>query len=119
MLGVRRERLKKAAIAAPVIALLTLTGAALFHSTGRLKPHRVILRWNPPVPVKSAKIAGYNVYRSKIPGGSYVKIATGVRDATYTDEHVDSGTTYFYVVTAVDESDRESRYSNEVKAKIP
>jgi hypothetical protein len=118
MLGGRGECVKKA-IAALVIALLTLTGAALFHSSGRSKPHKVTLRWNPPAPVKRAKIAGYNVYRSKTQGGSYVKIATAVRDPTYIDEHVDRGTTYFYVVTAVDESSRESHYSNEVKAKIP
>jgi len=110
---------KKAAIAALVIALLTLTGAALFHSSGRSKPHKVTLRWNPPTPVRKVKIVSYNVYRSNIPGGSYIKIATGVRDPTYIDEHVDRGTTYFYVVTAVDESSRESHYSNEVKAKIP
>jgi fibronectin type 3 domain-containing protein len=116
---VRNERAQKSGIVTLLILLLALTAATLFHSSGRSKPHKVTLRWNPPTLVKKAKIAGYNVYRSKIPGGSYIKIATGVRDPTYVDEHVDSGTTYYYVVTAVDESNRESHYSNEVKAKIP
>jgi fibronectin type 3 domain-containing protein len=111
--------MKKVTLAGLVIAFLALSGAAIFHSSSTPRHHKVTLRWHPPAPVKNAQILGYNVYRSKIPAGSYLKIATGVRDPTYTDEHVDSGATYFYVVTAVDESGRESHYSNEVTAKIP
>jgi fibronectin type 3 domain-containing protein len=40
-------------------------------------------------------------------------------DTTFTDSTVVAGTTYFYVVTAVDGSGTESAYSNEAKAVVP
>ena len=38
---------------------------------------------------------------------------------SYIDQSVQSGTPYYYVVTAVDSQGRESKYSNEIKATIP
>ncbi len=38
---------------------------------------------------------------------------------SYTDTTVMTGTTYYYVTTAVDGSGNESVYSNEVSAVIP
>ena len=100
-------------------ALSAVTGFAWFRLSVRSKPHRVILTWHPPVPVPGVKIIGYNIYRSTVPSGSYVRLASEVREATYTDEHVDGGATYSYVVTAVDGSHRESKYSQEVTVHIP
>jgi hypothetical protein len=60
--------------------------------------------------------ANYNVYRSTTSGGPYTKIATGVTGTTYNDTDVINGTTYYYVVTAVNSSGTESAYSNEVSA---
>jgi fibronectin type 3 domain-containing protein len=37
----------------------------------------------------------------------------------YTDSTVVSGTTYYYVATAVDGSSKESGYSNQAPAVIP
>jgi fibronectin type 3 domain-containing protein len=42
-----------------------------------------------------------------------------VRASTFTDNAVQSGQTYFYVVTTTDTSYSESIYSNEVMAVIP
>jgi hypothetical protein len=68
----------------------------------------------------STGIAGYNVYRGTTSGGPYVPINSGVVIAsTFTDLTVGSGTTYFYVVTAVDASTLESVFSNEVSATAP
>ena len=64
-------------------------------------------------------MVGYNLYRSTISGGPYVRLASAVSDPNYTDTIVNSGRTYFYVVTAVDQSNRESDYSNEASAVIP
>jgi fibronectin type 3 domain-containing protein len=65
-------------------------------------------------------IAGYNIYRSKVSGTSYVKInATLATGLTYTDLTVQSGQTYFFVATAVDASGNESPFSNEAQAVIP
>lgn len=50
-------------------------------------------------------LAGYNVYRSEQSGSGYEKI--GSADAvstTYTDDTAEEGKTYFYVITAFDNS---------------
>ncbi len=60
----------------------------------------------------------YNVYRSETAGGPYDIIAEALSffEASYTDDAVDLGTTYYYVVTAVDVSGNESEYSAEESA---
>ena len=60
-------------------------------------------------------LAGYNVYRSEVSGGPYTKAAT-VTVSGYTDTGLTNGTTYYYAVTAFDDSDNESGYSAEVSA---
>jgi predicted phage tail protein len=111
----------RASIVGLVITLLACTGLWLFQSSlkAKAKPHTVFLHWNPPVPKKGEKAMSYNVYRSLTSGGSYARIASGVRNPAYTDKQVASGTTYFYVVTAVDDVGRESKYSNEIKVHVP
>ncbi len=61
-------------------------------------------------------LSSYNVYRSTSSGGSYSTIATGVATSAYTDNTATNGTTYYYVVTAVDTSSNESGNSNEASA---
>ena len=57
----------------------------------------------------------YNVKRSTIAGGPYETIATTVTGTSYVDTNVTNGTTYYYVVTAVN-ADGESANSNEASA---
>ncbi|WP_254659708.1 hypothetical protein [Paenibacillus sp. KS1] len=45
----------------------------------------------------------YNVKRSNSSGGKYFTIASGVSGTSFTDRTVDNGTTYYYVVSAVNE----------------
>ena len=45
--------------------------------------------------------ASYNVKRSTTSGGSYTVVVTGVTATNYTDSILADGTTYFYVVSAV------------------
>jgi fibronectin type 3 domain-containing protein len=64
-------------------------------------------------------MVGYNLYRSTTSGGPFIKLASSLKVPRYGDGLVASGRTYFYVVTAIDQARRESRYSNEARAVIP
>jgi len=78
--------------------------------------HSVSLTWS----ASTSTVAGYNIYRSTVSGSGYTKINSSfVTILTYTDSTVLSGTTYFYVTTAVDSAGTESTYSNQVSAAIP
>lgn len=61
-----------------------------------------------------ADLATYTVYRGTAPGGPYTELATGVATSDYTDDTAVLDTHYYYVVTAVDDSDNESANSAEV-----
>ena len=77
-------------------------------------PGSVTLNWNPSV----SPVAGYNVYRSTVSGSAYTKLST-VNALSFIDSTVASGTTYFYVVTALSLGNVESAFSNEASAPVP
>jgi hypothetical protein len=78
--------------------------------------HSVDLSWT----ASSSTVVGYNVYRGGVSGGPYTKINSAVDTGTlFSDGTVQSGQTYYYTVTAVDNSGTESAHSNEVQAIIP
>jgi hypothetical protein len=79
-------------------------------------PHSVSLTWSPS---SSSGVSYYNVYRGTVSGGPYSRIKNGLTSMAYTDASVVSGTTYFYVTTAVDSVGVESAYSDEAPAAIP
>lgn len=58
----------------------------------------------------------YTVYRSTTSGGGYIAIASGLETNAYTDDSVETNTTYYYVVTANDTSSNESDTSSEAMA---
>jgi Abnormal spindle-like microcephaly-assoc'd, ASPM-SPD-2-Hydin len=92
-------------------ATINLTG------TGIQAAHWATLNW---VASNSPQVTGYNAYRATQSGGSYAKINTSVITATtYTDYQVQSGQTYYYVVTAVNSSNLESVYSTQASTTIP
>ncbi|MFC1990253.1 fibronectin type III domain-containing protein [Chloroflexota bacterium] len=78
---------------------------------------QVSLDWNDNT---EPDLAGYNVYRSLTSGDNYTQVNVGlVSTSNYTDTGLTNGTTYYYVVTAVDAADPvayESGYSSEVSA---
>ena len=74
----------------------------------------VSLDWNNN---SEADINGYNIYRSTTSGGTYTRLnGTLLSSSNYTDNSASNGTTYYYVVTAVDKSSNESANSGEVSA---
>jgi fibronectin type 3 domain-containing protein len=80
------------------------------------KQHTVGLTWQP----SKSTVAGYNVYRGTATGGPYSKLnSSSLVSTSYSDNTVKSGSTYFYVTTAVNSSGAESIKSNEVRTAIP
>jgi hypothetical protein len=79
--------------------------------------HSVHLSWI----ASTSDVLGYNIYRGTTHSGPYpVKLnSSALQGTTFTDSTVNSGVTYFYVVTAEDGSHVQSDYSNEVMAAIP
>jgi len=76
----------------------------------------VVLNWN----ASTSQVVGYRVYRSATSGGSFSLLsASEVSGLTYTDTTVSSGSTYYYVVTAVDSAGVESVHSNQASAVVP
>lgn len=75
---------------------------------------RVDLTW---AANNESDLAGYNVYRSTSAGGPYTKQNSVLVTSTgYADTGLTNGTTYFYVVAAVDTSGNISADSNEAFA---
>jgi uncharacterized repeat protein (TIGR02543 family) len=73
---------------------------------------QVDLDWNDNT---EPDLASYNVKRSTTAGGPYTQI-DNVTASAYTDTGVINGTTYYYVVSALDTASNESNNSNEVQA---
>jgi beta-glucanase (GH16 family) len=79
--------------------------------------NQVGLQWN-PVP----EATSYNIKRAMTSGGPYANIVTGVITSSpyFTDSNVVAGTTYYYVVTAVNDTSpsnpggEESAYSSQI-----
>jgi fibronectin type 3 domain-containing protein len=79
--------------------------------------HDVTLNWNASI---SSGVAGYNVYRGTVSGGPYFRLNSSVVTATtFNDNAVQTGQTYFYVVTSISLNNVESSFSNEVMAPVP
>jgi hypothetical protein len=76
-------------------------------------PAGINLAWD--ANVGDASLFGYEVLRSTISGGPYVVLGLTTA-AAFTDDTVDSGVTYFYVVRALDQSFNRSGNSSQVTA---
>lgn len=93
----------------PTTAKLTGTGTTVSSYT-------VTLTWHP----SSSVVVGYNVYRAQQPGLAFIKVNHLIEPGmSYDDASVGYGTTYQYVVKAVDTQGRESVPSNVVTVSVP
>jgi hypothetical protein len=87
--------------------------------TGTAVQHSIDLTWDAPSS-SADPVAGYNVYRSANSGSSFTKLNTSADSQTaYTDNAVQSGTTYVYEVKSVDENGVESSASNQISLSVP
>jgi HYDIN/CFA65/VesB-like, Ig-like domain len=90
---------------------ISLSGMGVTATT-----HSVALAWDPAV----TGVTGFKTYVSVVHGGPYVEVGAVLASTpVYNDSSVQSGHTYFYVVTAVNSTNQESGYSNEVAAIVP
>ena len=88
----------------------TYTGHVTLTGGGTTKTVTVVLSMTSPPPVQhivslswqvpTSKVVSYSMYRSTIRGGSYGLLASAIGGTTYTDQSPQSGTPYYYVVTA-------------------
>jgi hypothetical protein len=99
-----------------VVVVQRVINASLGGSciTGTTIAHSVLLNWG----ASTTPNVTYRVYRSNTSGGPYTLLSSPGTATTYTDNAVQSGLSYFYVVTAVN-SGGESGYSNQAQAAIP
>ena len=84
--------------------------------TSGTSSHSVDLTWN----ASASQVVGYNVYRGSQSGGPYTMVNPVLEASTsFVDSNVQTGQTYYYVVTSVDSGSHESNYSNEAQAAVP
>jgi hypothetical protein len=92
-----------------VYFLITLVPAVAWANS-------VTIGWNAN---SETDFAGYNVYGSTTSGSGYTRLNSSlIKTTSYQDFSVTTGMTVYYVVTAVNTSNQESRYSNEVVAVV-
>jgi hypothetical protein len=104
----------------PMSAVLFLSGSVDLTPTGAPTNLHVTnegdaavsLAWNT---VSGAR--GYNLYRSYVSGGGWVKVNDAPLTGTdFNDSGLQNARNYYYVVTALDGAGNESAYSSEVAA---
>jgi hypothetical protein len=100
-----------------IVVVQRVANAAVSGSCFTGVPHSTSLSWTAST---SSNITGYHVYRSTQASGPYTKLTSApVATTTYTDITVLAGQTYYYVTTAVDNTNTESVYSNQATAVVP
>ena len=100
----------------PEPVILTTPGTPV-NVTATVIGQAVTVSWDPPVDNGGATITEYRIYRTTTSSMGYGMIGTS-NSFSYTDTNVDHGSTYYYVVTAVN-SVGEGNYSEEVQSVIP
>lgn len=78
--------------------------------TANTKYNEVNLSWK-----EVTGAIGYSIKRSTTSGGPFETMQSNIQGTTYTDTNVTTGTTYYYVVTAINDHG-QSQDSNEVSA---
>jgi len=97
--------------------VVLLPASAPTGFTGTLSGTSSVLNWTQHT---DADVTKYNIYRSDTSGSNYQLLTTVSRPTiTYTDKTVLTGSTYYYVISAVSSTGIESPKSNQVSVVIP
>ena len=111
---------KLTATLAPLSGLLLATGLVDLKPTAAPASMAVTSEGSGTVSLSWAAVggaAGYNLYRSPVRGGGWVKLnAAPLTGTTYSDSGLRNARNYYYVATALDNVGNESARSNEVQA---
>ncbi|MFA6253018.1 MAG: fibronectin type III domain-containing protein [Patescibacteria group bacterium] len=78
---------------------------------------QIALAWTASAGSGNIEVTTYNVFRSTISGSSYTQIAS-TNTNSYINTGLIPGTTYYYVVRAIDAASNMSGYSNQAQATI-
>ena len=98
----------------PAVATAAATPATT--ATSSSNPVSVQLQWK----ASPSTVIGYRVYKSAVTGGPYAdQVSSPVSGLSYVDTNVTAGATYYYVVTSLDSTGVESKFSNEASAITP
>jgi fibronectin type 3 domain-containing protein len=79
-------------------------------------PYELELQWDASI---SLDVRGYNIYRSTTEGGPYEFINCTFLVTYYVDKGLPDKTTFYYVITAFDETPNESSFSIEASGSTP
>lgn len=106
-------------------ALLLLAIVSLLNACGggdggaSANPTTATLTWDA---VADQSLSGYRIYYGTAPATYLQPVGQGVSvgtATTYTVTGLSSGTRYYFAATAIDTSNNESAFSNEVSKSIP
>lgn len=99
-----------------IVTACSSTGSAPISETTTPTSEAATLSWNAS---SGPDLAGYKVYQATASGAYDAPIATVPRDVmNYTVTGLETGTTYFFTVTAYNLDGAESSFSNEVSKAI-
>ncbi|MBU2476336.1 fibronectin type III domain-containing protein [Candidatus Micrarchaeota archaeon] len=78
------------------------------------KTNAIDLSWDQ---ITNENLKGFNIYRTLNQGKDYGKINSyPITDSSFRDDGLTGGITYYYVVTSITKTDKESNYSEEANA---
>jgi fibronectin type 3 domain-containing protein len=101
-----------------VVVSVVVAGSMMFCAPSAYA-QTIKLAWDPS---SDSATVGYNVYRSQ-QSGTYPSTPLNgsnvVTSAAFTDSSVQTGSTYYYVVTTVNANGLQSGNSNQVQATVP
>ncbi len=96
-----------------ITTLETPAAPTFLRATRDARDDSVSLDWDDNA---ETDVTEYDIYRSTTSGSGYTSIYSGQTTSDYVDNTAINDTTYYYVVTAIDDSSNESDYSDEVSA---